>query len=82
MRHTRIAKSIVVLAALLPGQAMSAEDPLLKDLASAIAVLGLPCGPVVSASRQAENDHIATCKNGNRYRVFINPQGRVVALKQ
>jgi hypothetical protein len=82
MTRTRIANSIVALAALLPAQAMPAEDAVLKDLTSAISVLGLPCGPVVSASRQGENDHIATCKNGNRYRVFINPQGRVVALKQ
>jgi len=42
----------------------------------------LPCGPVVSARRQADNDHIATCKNGNRYRVFVNAEGRVVAQKQ
>lgn len=75
--------SMIAFAALLPGHAFAAEDAgLLKDLTSAISVLGLPCGPVLGASRQAENDHIATCKNGNRYRVFINPQGRVVAQKQ
>lgn len=28
------------------------------------------------------NDHIATCKDGNRYRVFMNEKGRVVAQKQ
>ena len=71
------------LAALCAGPAPAAEDAaLLKDLTSVIALLGLPCGQVVSAKRQADNDHIASCKNGYRYRVFVNPEGRVVAQKQ
>ena len=74
---------ILPLAALCAGPAPAAEDAtLLKDLTSVIALLGLPCGQVVSARRQAENDHIASCKNGYRYRVFVNPEGRVVAQKQ
>jgi hypothetical protein len=65
------------------GPSIAAEDPaLLKDLTSVIMLLGLPCDQVVSAKRQAENDHIASCRNGNRYRVFINTDGRVVAQKQ
>ena len=71
------------LAALCAGPAPAAEDAaLLKDLTSVIALLGLPCGQVVSARRQADNDHIASCKNGYRYRVFLNSEGRVVAQKQ
>jgi hypothetical protein len=63
--------------------ARAADDgPLLKDLTSVIALLGLPCGQVVSAIRLKDNDHIATCRDGNRYRVFINAEGRVVAQKQ
>jgi hypothetical protein len=27
-------------------------------------------------------DDIASCQEGNRYRVFVNSEGRVVALKQ
>lgn len=74
---------IFSLAALYAGPSPAAEDPaLLKDLTSVIMLLGLPCGQVVSAKRQADNDHIATCKNGNRYRVFVNADGRVVAQKQ
>ena len=61
----------------------AADDvALLKDLTSVIALLGLPCGRVVSATRLNDNDHIATCQDGNRYRVFINAEGRVVAQKQ
>lgn len=71
-------------AALFAGPSSQAaeEVTLLKDLTAVIMLLGLPCGQVVSAKRQADNDHIAVCKNGNRYRVFVNAEGRVVAQKQ
>ena len=76
-----------ILAALLTAlssmPASAAEDAaLLKDLTSVIALLGLPCGQVVSATRLKDNDHVATCRDGNRYRVFINAEGKVVAQKQ
>jgi len=47
-----------------------------------IALLGLPCGQVVSATRLKDDDHLATCSDGKRYRVFINAEGKVVAQKQ
>jgi hypothetical protein len=76
-----------ILAALLTAlsslPARSAEDAaLLKDLTSVIALLGLPCGQVVSARQLNDNDHVATCSDGNRYRVFVNAEGKVVAQKQ
>ena len=62
---------------------LAVDDPaLLKDMTSVIALLGLPCGQVVSATQQADNDHIVSCTDGNRYRVFINAEGRVIAEKQ
>ena len=74
---------ILSLLALLAGPLpAAAEVTLLADLTSAIKVLDLPCGQVVSAKRQADNDHIATCRNGNRYRVFVGVDGRIVAQKQ
>jgi hypothetical protein len=74
---------IAVVASGLAAPALAAGDAeLLKDLTAVIALLGLPCGQVVSAVRQGDNDHIATCKDGTRYRVYVNPQGRVVAQKQ
>ena len=82
-KRARIAVLIFPLAALFAAPLRAAEDvTLLKDLTAVIMLLGLPCGQVVSAKRQADNDHIATCKNGNRYRVFVNEAGRVVAQKQ
>ena len=44
-------------------------------------LLGMPCGQVVSAKAQASKDYIASCKNGSRYRVFVNAEDRVVAQK-
>ena len=74
----------VALFALTHGfPAMAADDPaLLKDLTSVIALLGLPCGKVIAATRLGDNDHVAICENGARYRVFINAEGRVVAQRE
>ncbi len=79
-RFPAISFALAALAAAPPSAAQDAA--LLKDLTSVIMLLSLPCGQVVSARRQADNDHIAVCKNGNRYRVFINAEGRAVAQKQ
>jgi hypothetical protein len=74
---------ITVVALLVALPCRGADDAsLLKDLTAVIALLGLPCGQVVSAVTLGENDHRALCRDGNRYRVFINAEGRVVAQKQ
>ncbi|MFA5912328.1 MAG: hypothetical protein WC830_02100 [Burkholderiales bacterium] len=79
----RASTLLFALAALFAGPSPAAQDAaLLKDLTSVIALLGLPCGKVVSAQKKGDNDHIAACSNGMRYRVFVNAQGRVVAQKQ
>jgi hypothetical protein len=52
-----------------------------SDLKATIALQGMPCDQVTQAKRNADSDYIATCKNGNRYHVFVNPQGRVVVQK-
>lgn len=62
--------------------AAAADLALLKDLTAVVVLLGLPCDRVVGATRQADGSHIAVCRNGKRYRIFINAEGRVVALKQ
>ena len=62
---------------------LAADDvTVLKDLTAEIALLALPCGQVASVVRQGESDYITSCRDGNRYRVFIDSEGRVVALKQ
>jgi len=82
----RRVKNLILMMAMLAfctGPAQAAEDAaLLKDMTAVIALLGLPCGQVVSVIKKGDNDHIATCKDGNRYRVYLNAEGRVVAEKQ
>lgn len=71
------------LPALLSVPCAAAEDPALrKDLTAVLALMGTPCGQVVQATRQRDNDHLVTCQDGHRYRIFINEQGRVVAQKR
>jgi hypothetical protein len=72
-----------LVSGLLALPALAADDAAVrKDLASVIALQGLPCGQVISVVRQGENDYVASCQDGNRYHVFVDPQGRVVVQKQ
>jgi hypothetical protein len=76
--------ALVVMAAGFGGtQALAAdEEAMVKDLKVTIALQGLPCDEIVTAKRNADSDYLATCKDGHRYHVFVNPQGRVVVEKQ
>ena len=58
------------------------EAQLKKDLTAVIALHGQPCGEVVAVKVQAKDDYLASCKDGNRYRVYLNAEGRVVVQKQ
>lgn len=71
-----------MLTAAVPSIAADANSPLAKDLTATISLLGLPCGQVVHVTTQGNNDHLATCSNGSRYRVYVNAQGRVTAEKR
>jgi hypothetical protein len=74
--------AILATFALAARPSQAADDPaVLKDLTAVVALQGQPCGQVVSATKQGDNDYLATCKDGSRYRVFIN-EGRVVVQKQ
>jgi hypothetical protein len=62
--------------------ALAADDPKQRqDLTAVIALNGKPCGEVVSYEAKADNDFVATCKDGNRYHVHVK-DGRVVVEKQ
>lgn len=52
-----------------------------QDLTAVIALQGLPCGRVVSAAEQGESRYLATCQDGNRYRIFVSANGRVIVEK-
>ncbi len=80
---TRFAVASLTAAACFAASALAADDAAVrKDLFTVITLNGMPCVEVVSVATRGDNDHIATCKDGNRYHVFLNPQGRVVVEKQ
>jgi aminoglycoside phosphotransferase len=79
----------LIIATTVPYAGLSlAEDPpasdvsVEKDLTAVIALQGLPCGQVVTVKQLGDSDYIATCQDGNRYHVFLNADGRVIAEKQ
>ena len=76
-----LARSLVVVALFAVPLMADDDEDLKKDLTAVIALHGLPCGEVVAATVQAENDFLASCKDGNRYRVYLNDAGRVVVEK-
>ena len=62
--------------------ALAADDPKQRqDLTAVIALQGKPCGEVVSYVAKGDNDFVATCKDGNKYRVYVK-DGRVLVEKQ
>jgi hypothetical protein len=81
-RTLLLARSILVAAFFAAPSFAADEEALKKDMTSVIALQGLPCGQVVAVKVNAENDYACTCKDGNRYRVYMNAAGRVVVEKQ
>lgn len=82
MRHPTVLL-VLTLAATLPRAALKAADNpgVGKDLSATIALQGQPCDKVVEAKRNGDSDYTATCKDGNRYHVFVDAAGRVVVKK-
>jgi hypothetical protein len=76
-------KTIALIAlGLAAGAALAADDPKQRqDLTAVITLQGKPCGEVTSYVVQGDNDFLATCKDGNRYRVHVK-DGRVVVEKR
>jgi hypothetical protein len=79
---SRLAQSLVlVVAGTLAQSGILAQDVSdAADLTAVIALQGKPCGQVVQAQKRDDNDFIATCRDGNRYRVHLR-DGRVVIDK-
>ena len=80
---TLVLAHVLVVATLVAVPLLAADDEALKkDLTAVIALQGLPCGEVVAVTELAKDDYAATCKDGNRYRVYMNAEGRVVVEKR
>ena len=84
MNRLVVVAAFAILVAAFSAVPSFADDDaaLKKDLTAVIALQGLPCGEVVAVKVQAENDYAASCKDGNKYRVYMSAAGRVVVEKQ
>ena len=74
--------NVLSATALLGAAAAAAQAPSPgQDLKAAIALQGLPCDQVVSSKRNGDSDYTATCKDGNRYHIYVDASGRVIVKK-
>ena len=73
--------AFTAFAVTLAAGPVAADDSFGKDLMATIALQGKPCDQVVDAKRNGDSDYLATCKDGHRYHVYVNAQGRVVVEK-
>ena len=72
-----------LVAGVLASPVIAQDDKALKkDLTAVIALNGQPCGEVTGVQVQADRDYLASCKDGNKYRVNENDKGRVVVEKK
>ena len=77
-----IALTLMMTATVGTVPVLAADDPAFsKDLKATIALQGMTCDQVTDAKRNADSDYTATCKDGNRYRVYVK-DGRVVVDKK
>ena len=82
-KWTRILAELLFVTAFFAVPSFAADDEAVKkDLTAVIALQGLPCGEVVEATEQAKDDYAVSCKDGNKYRVYMNAAGRVVVEKR
>jgi hypothetical protein len=82
-RIVALAFTAMAITVLASRAVLAAEDVSLgRDLKATIALQGQPCDQIVSSKRNADSDYSVSCKDGNRYHVFVNTQGRVVVEKQ
>ena len=77
-----ITTTTCLLGILHATQSFAADDAAFsKDLKATIALQGMTCDQIVESKRNGDSDFNATCKDGNKYRVYVNAQGRVVVQK-
>ena len=80
--HARIRFGLPTLALLGSIGVTGAEAPSPgQDLKAAIALHGYPCDQVAKSKRNGDSDYTVSCKDGNRYHIFVDSTGRVVVTK-
>jgi hypothetical protein len=78
-RISALTLTVVTLSSGAP--LVAADDASLGDLKATIALQGMPCDQLVEAQRNGDSDYTASCKDGNRYHIYVNAQGRVIVQK-
>ena len=82
MRPSISALALTAATLVASAASLGADDAAFSnDLKATIALQGMPCDQVTEAKRNGDSDYVAACKDGNRYHVFVNAQGRVVVQK-
>ena len=84
-RWLGVALSALMLAlapsggAVVAGSADAEHDRLVRqDLFAIITLEGHHCVEVLDFTRKDENDFVAHCRSGDRFRVYVVDEGRVV----
>jgi len=67
--------------AAVAGMCCADEPSFGKDLTATIVLHGQTCDAVVEAKRNGDSDYTATCRDGNRYHVYVDTTGRVIVQK-
>lgn len=78
-----------LLATLLAAAPLAAEPPepggavsTAQDLQAVLALRGLPCRAVDSHERLGPADYAVRCRDGERYRIHVDADGRVQVKRQ
>lgn len=75
-------RRMIFLASAAASLPLYAQGPSIgQDLAATIALNGQPCDKIVDSKRNSDSDYTATCKDGNRYHVYVDSSGHVVVQK-
>lgn len=78
-RTTTAALLALTLTIAPPAFAQAQDDAQVrKDLTTVLALKGKPCGEIVALQRLGESDYLVTCQDGQRYRIFIGADDRVI----
>ena len=58
--------------------AQDSDAKVKKDLKTVLALQGKTCNDIDRLESLGENDYLVTCKDGNRYRIWIDADDRVI----
>ncbi|HVC01478.1 MAG TPA: hypothetical protein VND80_04655 [Steroidobacteraceae bacterium] len=82
MRQHLVFAALAAAAVFGAAQAARTERPLVsKDLMATIALQGKRCDKIVAVKRNGDSDYSVKCRDGNRYHIYVDSQGRVVVTK-